>query len=73
MGLGVACALMRVQAPIICVAWGLCFVFGRRLHCVGLTGGVGTGKSSVSRVLREERDVVVVRVLALRVQVLRAC
>jgi hypothetical protein len=48
-------------------------VLGRRLHCVGLTGGVGTGKSSVSRVLREERGAVVVRGVRLSLVCVCAC
>ena len=42
-----------------CLSW-LAFTFGRRLHCVGLTGGIGTGKSSVSRVWSHQPDVFII-------------
>ncbi len=36
------------------------FTLGRRLHCIGLTGGVGTGKSTVSRTLHAECGAVII-------------
>ena len=52
-------ALQRVPTALA-VALHIGFTVGRRLHVIGLTGGVGTGKSSVSRVWRDQRRATIV-------------
>ena len=38
----------------------LCFVVGGSLRCVGLTGGIACGKSTVSRLLKEEHGALII-------------